>query len=270
MGGDWLDDVARWGRVTRRVGGLAADVVATVAAYDLQAARGTESERAWYLGWQRRRFCRSALDRFGVQWSLAPSPSAACRGRLVVANHRSVMDILVLVAGFGGTVLSRADVARWPLFGGIARRAGTVFVERGDRRSGMLAVRAMRRVLARGETLIVFPEGGTFSGDEVRPFRRGAFVAASGLDVEIVPVGLAHDPSHEYVDVRFVEHLLSVASSARSRMVGRVGAALPIVPGARPEEMAERARHAVQALVLEARAAWERDERDGSPVRSVS
>ncbi len=248
--GDWL-------RIGGRLGALACDVAVTALAYDLQAASGPAEERRWYLGWQRRRFCRATLERFGVRWTLEPSPSPPCGGRLVVANHRSALDILVLVAGFGGTVLSRADVADWPLFGGLARRAGTVFVERGDRRSGMRAVRAMRRALSEGETLVVFPEGGTFSGDEVRPFRRGAFVAAAGLDVEIVPVGIAHDPSLEYVDVSFGQHLLGVARARRTRIVARVGAPLCVGSDITPEEAAERAREAVQQLVGEARRRWD-------------
>ena len=256
--------VDEWLRVGGRLGALACDVTFTALAYDLQAASGPPEERRWYLGWQRRRFCRATLERFGVRWTLEPPPSWPCGGRVVVANHRSALDILVLVAGFGGTVLSRADVADWPLFGGLARRAGTVFVERGDRRSGMRAVRAMRRALSEGETLIVFPEGGTFSGDEVRPFRRGAFVAAAGLDVEIVPVGIAHDPSLEYVDVSFGQHLLGVASARRTRIVAHVGAPMRVGPDITPEEVAEQARREVQRLVEAARRRWD-ETRDDAP-----
>ena len=43
-----------------------------------------------------------------------------------------------------------------------------------------------------GQTVIVFPEGTTFAGDEVRPFHAGAFVAALRTGAEIVPVGLAY------------------------------------------------------------------------------
>ncbi len=256
-----------WLRAGRRVGGLAWDVAVTALAYDVQAAGGPASERRWYLGWQRRRFCRATLERFGVRWTLDPPASWPCGGRLVVANHRSALDILVLVAGFGGAVLSRADVADWPLFGGLARRAGTVFVERGDRRSGMRAVRAMRRALQDGETLIVFPEGGTFSGDQVRPFRRGAFVAAAGLDVEIVPVGIAHDPALEYVDVSFAEHLLGVARGRRTHIVACAGAPLRPAPRTSPEEVAEQARRRVQQLVGRARAQWLGERGDGRPHR---
>ena len=100
------------------------------------------------------------------------------RGHLVVANHRSTADILVLLRTFGGRMVSRADLAGWPLVGAAARAVGTLFVDRSDAASGATAVRAIRTRLVAGDTVIVFPEGTTFPDDEVRPFHAGAFVAA--------------------------------------------------------------------------------------------
>lgn len=178
--------------------------------------------------------------------------AAPARPALVVANHRSAIDIAVLLLLFDGHVLSRADLARWPLIGAGAELFGTVFVDRESETSRTGAVRAMRRLLAAGRTVMVFPEGTTHAGDEVRPFHAGAFLAARGLDVDVVPVGVAYEPGAEFVQPSFVAHLGAVAARPRTRLAATVGA--PLRPGD-PRETAARARDAVQALVARSRRA---------------
>jgi 1-acyl-sn-glycerol-3-phosphate acyltransferase len=174
--------------------------------------------------------------------------------RLVVANHRSPFDIGILLSIFGGHALSRADLARWPVIGIAAQRAGTIFVEREKAESGASAIRVIRKKLLAGASILVFPEGSTFAGDQVRPFKPGAFTALRGLDAQIVPVGLAYDPGAEWVNESFVAHVLRVAGRPQTRCVVAVGAPLPKLPSAR--ETAAAAEAAVQQLVSEARAAW--------------
>lgn len=203
-------------------------------------------QHAWY---------RALLDLFGTRIALAGDPAAASKGgRLVVANHRSTLDIAVLGWLFGGRLVSRADVARWPLLGAAARAAGTIFVERGRESSGANAVRAIRAALEEGATIALFPEGTTHEDDVVRPFRRGAFAAAVAAHVPVVPVGLAYDSSRRAIfgDETFPRHLARVAASPGITVAVRVGAPLP--PGLAAAELASAAHAAVQALVLDARA----------------
>jgi 1-acyl-sn-glycerol-3-phosphate acyltransferase len=241
----------------------------TATLWDLHGARASGDRQAELLDRYRRRFCLEVLRLFGVRWHVAPQtlPPQRATGRIVVANHRSVLDIPILVALFGGTVLSRADVAEWPVLGGLAKRAGTLFVDRSSKTSGAAAIRSMRQRLARGDTLVVFPEGGTHRGDEVRSFRGGAFVAARALDVEIVPVGLAHEPGAEYVDVDFRTHLRSIAERAESHVEVRVGA--PFAAEGNARSLSERAQRAVQELVTDARAAASGHRRGATARRSA-
>src|SRR6478609_5701447 len=88
--------------------------------------------------------------------------------------------------------VSRADLAGWPVIGLAARRVGTLFVDRSDKRSGAAVINAMITGLESGRGVMVYPEGTTFAGDEVRPFRAGAFLAAQRAGAEIVPVGIAY------------------------------------------------------------------------------
>jgi 1-acyl-sn-glycerol-3-phosphate acyltransferase len=203
-----------------------------------------------------RRWAESLVRTTGGRVTLTPeSVIPEQRGpRLVVANHRSPFDIGVLLALFGGHALSRADLANWPVLGLAARRAGTIFVDRDQAGSGASAIRAIRKRLMEGASILVFPEGGTFAGDEVRPFRGGAFSALRGLDVEIVPVGLAYDPGSEFVDESFVEHVLRVSRRQETRCVVHLGT--PRIARGRAQELAEELREEVQVLVGRARDHW--------------
>ena len=203
-----------------------------------------------------RRWASSLVRATGGVVTLAPGSTVPPHvgPRLVVANHRSPFDIGVLLSLFGGQALSRADLARWPVLGLAARRAGTIFVDREDGGSRASALRAIRRRLRDGASILVFPEGGTFEGDEVRPFKPGAFAALTGLGAQIVPVGLAYDQGAEFHEESFVEHVVRVAGRPLTRCVVKVGR--PVECNGRPNELAERTHAAVQELVDDARAHW--------------
>lgn len=210
-----------------------------------RAARAQRYVQRWAAG---------LLTVFGIEVGVvgAPAPPAE-RARLVVANHRSPVDILLLLRHFGGCVLSRADLERWPILGPAARHGGTIFVDRDDHGSGVKAIREIRRRLAAGRTVIVFPEGTTHRGDEVRPFLGGAFAAVRGLDAELLPVGLAYEPGSEFVDETFLEHIGRVAARPRTRMALCAGDVRPAV-GTR-SAISDTMHADVQGLVHRARSA---------------
>lgn len=185
------------------------------------------------------------LEHRGRHRAKAPLP------RLIVSNHRTALDIGVLMSELGGSFLSRADLADWPVAGRMAKRADTIFVDRESRGSGAMAIRTIRRRLREGGSVIVFPEGTTYAGDEVRPFRGGAFVATRGLETEILPVGIAYPLGVEYVGQGFVEHVRSVAARPSTPVQLVVG--LPFRCEGTTSEVAEKTHEIVQALVLEAR-----------------
>lgn len=198
------------------------------------------------------RWCRGLLRVGGVELRLDGAWTPARGGRLVVANHRSAYDVVILYALFGGSMLSRAEVAGWPVFGHAARRSDTIFVDRRSARSGFKAIRSIREALQRGRTVTVFPEGTTFAGDELRPFAAGAFAAVRGLDVEVLPVGLAYPVGTEYVEDGILDHLANLTGRRRVPVGVAVGASL------RPEGRSERLQQECEAdltgLIARARA----------------
>jgi len=173
-------------------------------------------------------------------------------GRLFLMNHRSGLDILVTMALCEAHLVSRADLAGWPLIGLGARRLGTLFVDRSSKRSGAAVLTQMIRALERGRGIALYPEGTAFSGDEVRPLQPGAFKAAQRTGAEIVPMGIAYqDEAAGYGDESFLEHVKRVGALDRVRVAVAVGE--PRSPEGTLPELRDATRSALQELVSRAR-----------------
>lgn len=186
--------------------------------------------------------------------SLASLPPAPPNGRLLVANHRSMLDILVVLSRFGGNMLSKDDLQRWPVVARLAAVAGTLYVDRGNSASGAASIRRVRERLSAGRTVTVFPEGTTFPGDEVRPFHAGAFLAAVQAGAEVLPVGLAYrEPEAIYFQESmgaFGQRLLAQPSIRVAFSLGEILAS----KGTTSKRLTAAAETAVQAAVVRARA----------------
>lgn len=178
-------------------------------------------------------------------------------GALLVANHVSYLDPLAVAAEVPCLPVSKADLAAWPVLGAVARRTGVLFVERGDPASGLRVMRAVRRALEEGLSVLNFPEGTTTAGDGVLAFRRGLFSVAHRAGAPVVPVAIAYDPPDlAWIgEATFVPHYLRLASRAAAEVHVTFGA--PLATRAYPDAVAlADAAHARVRTLLEDRAAW--------------
>jgi len=98
---------------------------------------------------------------------------------IFVSNHSSWVDVPVVGGVLPGPFVAKGDVERWPVVRTIARLGRTVFVSR-ERGSTGRERDAMQEVLARGDNLILFPEGTSSDGSRVLPFRSSFFALAEG------------------------------------------------------------------------------------------
>jgi lyso-ornithine lipid O-acyltransferase len=114
---------------------------------------------------------------------------------LLVANHTSYVDIEILGALVEASFIAKSEVARWPLFGWLAKLQRTVFV---DRRVRSTAVQrdAIRERLDQGDRLILFPEGTANDGNRVLPFKSALFSVADYTGpngaLAVQPVSIAY------------------------------------------------------------------------------
>jgi 1-acyl-sn-glycerol-3-phosphate acyltransferase len=117
-----------------------------------------------------------------------PLPGAV----LFVANHVSWLDIELMHSQRIMSFVAKAEIARWPLVGWLATRAGTIYHRRGSAHSlGAVMDRVVAR-LQEGMAVGIFPEGGTGLGDRVRTFHARIFQVAADAQVPIQPVALCY------------------------------------------------------------------------------
>lgn len=156
----------------------------------------------WRLFGQKSPWPRRFL--FWVGWSAGMRVHVTgrplCSHVLIVSNHLSWLDIMIIAGASGAAFVSKDDVARWPVFGWLAGLNDTVFVARADRRNVHNQAAAVRRALATGRPIALFPEGTTEGGRAILPFRASLFAALAPPlpHVMVQPVaidygGAAHD-----------------------------------------------------------------------------
>ena len=109
---------------------------------------------------------------------------------LLVANHLSWLDILVMHAARHCRFVAKSDVRQWPVIGTLATGGGTLYIEREKRRDAMRVVHHMRESLEAREIVGVFPEGTTGDGSELLPFHANLIQAAISAGAPAQPVAL--------------------------------------------------------------------------------
>jgi len=136
--------------------------------YLFTAARAPKSGRRLARAAWLHRSCRRHLRVYGCTVSFeGPLPTTG----LLVSNHLSYLDILVISSITPAVFVSKSEVRRWPLFGWLASLAGTVFIQRARRADVVPVNREIESVLADGVLVVVFPEGTSTNGEAVLPFR---------------------------------------------------------------------------------------------------
>lgn len=149
---------------------------------------------------------------------------------LLVSNHRSYADIAALAACMPVTFVAKAEVVDWPVIGTAAARAGTLFVKRGDARSGARVLRRMRELVGAGVSIVVFPEGTTVGPPGIGPFQRGAFQLAAAARLPIIPVAIEYgrtsDAWTDPDDGTFTTHLIE--TFGRRRVFVRIAFGQPL------------------------------------------
>jgi len=106
---------------------------------------------------------------FGLRVRVRGAPPAP--PFLLVSNHLSYLDIVLLASQLDCVFVSKAEVADWPVLGWLARRMDTVFLDRGRKRDLSTIGAEIVGRLERGQGVVLFPEGTSTCGAQVGAFR---------------------------------------------------------------------------------------------------
>ena len=148
---------------------------------------------------------------------------AGSGGRLIVSNHVSYIDVLVIASLTPAVFITSVELGGTLFLGVLARLGGSLFVER-RKASGLKGeIAAISRVLREGFCVTLFPEGTTSNGDRVQPFKNSLFDSAVITRADIFPVCLRYtrvngerltilsrDNVFYYGGVAFLKHFLKL------------------------------------------------------------
>lgn len=145
---------------------------------------------------------RGLLNLFGVRVKLEGRP-APYRPLLIIANHVSWLDIVVLSAIAPVSFVAKSEMADWPLFGTLAKLQRTIFVRRDSRREAGDQAKKIADRLNEKDIIVLFPEGTTSDGHGLYPFKTPLFEAvrfavqsSDDASAAVQPVTLRYERLH--------------------------------------------------------------------------
>lgn len=204
-------------RRVRRAVALAFALALCVVRYWLQRIRGplTLEQRALWL----QQAARMILVCLGIDSQVEGQPPAC---GLVVSNHLSYLDIIIISAAMPCFFVAKMEIDRWPYFGKAARTGGTIFLDRSSLVSAMSVAEQISERLSLSVPVLLFPEGTSTDGAEVLRFHSrlidpataaGAPITAAALRY-VIQGGVEERELCWYGDESFVTHLWKVLGVA--------------------------------------------------------
>lgn len=124
-----------------------------------------------------------------IQCEGASLPAGAS---LVVSNHLSWLDILVIQSLMPAVFVAKAEVRGWPLIGWMAHSCATIFVNRSSRVSAREMADSAASLIEQGLSVVAFPEGTSGDGRDLGAFHSNIFESAITTGALVQPVTLTH------------------------------------------------------------------------------
>jgi lyso-ornithine lipid O-acyltransferase len=146
-------------------------------------------------------------------------------GTVIISNHLSYVDGIVLGSVFPVVFVSKREVKKWPLIGLWTSLCGTIFINRQRKDQVGLLIVEMSRKLKQGANILLFPEGRASNGERMLPFQTAPLAAPLRNRSTIVPLTLVYkcvngktltkknrDLIYCYEEMRFVPHFWKLLS----------------------------------------------------------
>ncbi|HVV68828.1 MAG TPA: 1-acylglycerol-3-phosphate O-acyltransferase [Gammaproteobacteria bacterium] len=135
----------------------------------------------------------------GFLWLIGSSPKvtgqqnlAHSKALILVANHSSYLDALVLIATMpiDFAFVAKSELLQTPIIGSLIKKLHYITVDRSDFVKGTTELETIVTTLQQGRSVLIFPEGTFTAAQGVRPFKLGAFKAAVEAGREVCPIAI--------------------------------------------------------------------------------
>lgn len=180
-------------------------------------------------------------------------------GLLIVSNHLSYIDILVISALVPSVFITSVELKNTALLGMLARLSGSIFVERRNPSGLKREIEDIVFALGQGLPVVLFPEGTTSNGERVQPFKNSLFDSAIIAHADIRPVCLRYvrannkpitpenrDDVFYYGGVSFGKHLLRFLSLASVDAEVVPLKTISVQPGRSRKDLAAKAHEVIR------------------------
>jgi 1-acyl-sn-glycerol-3-phosphate acyltransferase len=194
------------------------------------------------------------------------------RPLLLLANHSSWLDIVVLSAALPVSFVAKSEVGTWPGIGFLARLQRTIFVDRTRRTATMGTAQDIAARLNAGDAVVLFAEGTSSDHNRILPFRSALIgaareaVAIGGLpEVFVQPVSIAYPRRHGlpmlrrerpdiawYGGMTLPNHLWNLMKFGGPEAVVSFGRPIAVTEKTDRKEIARRAEAEVRAMTIRA------------------
>ena len=229
--------------------GLIVTGVMLACPFPLLNARGRHRITRWWSS--------ALLGALGVRLEAHGWPQqAGVRGLMMVSNHISWLDVIVMNAVTPACFVAKSEVRSWPVLGWLCRRVGTLFVRRSVRADTMRVSREIAGMLGRGEHVALFPEGTSSAAGIPGHFHSSLLQGAIDANAAIMPVAIRyHDETGERNDAAAFVGDMSFAKSLWQIVCNpSLHASLYCLPpivcsGSNRREMAAKAHDAIHLVM---------------------
>lgn len=211
----------------------------------LSLIKGEDPHRSLRI---RRSWARWLLPKLGLQITTeGEAPDFPC---IVMSNHRSYMDPVILVRDIAGFPVSKAEVASWPIIGYGAKLTGVLFLKRESASSRRSTLNGISAKVREGFPVILFPEGTTHDHPTTIELKRGGFQLAADGGFPIVPVMMEYgDPADYWIgNDTFLPHFFRRFSERRMIVNVRYGEPLS---GNNAQELQQKTRTWIDHQLVE-------------------
>lgn len=174
---------------------------------------------------------------------------------LVVSNHRSYFDAMVILKNILASPVGKKEVESWPLIGSVTKTTGVIFVNREEKSSRTQTLKEVRMVLENGLSIFIAPEGTTHIKPTTIDFRPGTFVLAAELGVPVMPVAIDYKNLDDawIGEDTFIPHFLKCFSKWRTEI--KVSYLNPIVSD-NAEELISLSKNQIDKELIRFRKDW--------------
>lgn len=212
--------------------------------------------------------CRPAIEslNFDVKVIGYDEERMKSNNYLMVGNHMSYMDILVLAPHQPALFVTSVDMGEIPVLGHITKMAGCIFVERRNRTQIERDLGQMTEALKQGHNVMIYPEGTSSNGMQVLPFKKSLLMAAVEAERDIQPICLKYteidgepfgphnsDKICWYGDMTFGPHFLSLMKTKSVKAELHFLEPIEVTKESTRHELAEKAYRAISDEYMKGR-----------------